>query len=141
MRAREFVTVKAIDPVVAAHQAALVKAGTKEGVERAKKKKPSNDLDTLDEESSALVDQAALAGSGVTMSNETLIDAQSGDLMSEALQVARVDGQLEMLDLEGLEGVVLVQIPLVVLLEAQDSYEAVSSVLDEIPKSLYFKRK
>lgn len=141
VRAREFVTAKAIDPVVAAHQAALAKAGAKDGAEKAKKKKPSDDVDGLDEESSSSVDHPALSGSTVAMSNETLIDAQSGDLMAEALQSARIDGQMEMPGLEDLQHVVLAQIPLVVLLEAQDSYEAVSSVMDDTPKSLYFKRK
>ncbi|MBV1886435.1 MAG: hypothetical protein KUG61_05085 [Parvibaculaceae bacterium] len=141
VRAREFVTAKAIDPVVAAHQAALAKAGMKNAAEKAKKKKSSGDVENLDEETLSSVDQAALFGSAVVMSNETLIDAQSGDLMAEALQMARIDGQMEMPGLEGLQQVVLAQIPLVVLLEAQDSYEAVSSVMDDTPKSLYFKRK
>ncbi|MBV1885964.1 MAG: hypothetical protein KUG61_02700 [Parvibaculaceae bacterium] len=135
VRAREFTTAKAIDPVVAVHQAALAKAGAKETAERSKKKKPTDDVDMLDDESSGLADPSALTGLGVTMSNETLIDAQSRDLMEEALELARIAGQSE------LGPVFLAKIPLVVLLEAQDGYEAVSSVLDEMPRSLYFKRK
>ena len=138
VRAREFTTAKAIDPVVAAHQAALAKAGAKETAERSKKKKPSDDVDTLDDENLVLADPSALTGPGVAMSNETLIDAQSGDLMAEALELARIAGHSE---LSAMESVFLAQIPLAVLLEAQDGYEAVSSVLDEMPRSLYFKRK
>lgn len=138
VRAREFATAKAIDPIVAAHQAALAKAGAKATAERNKKKKLADDVDTLDDESSVLADPSALSGSGVAMSNETLIDAQSGDLMAEALEMARIAGHSE---LSAMEGVFLAKIPLGVLLEAQDGYEAVSSVLDEMPKSLYFKRK
>ncbi len=138
VRVREFVTAKAIDPVVATHQAALSKAGEKETMERAKKKKPSKDVDTLEDESSSLDDLAALAGADVAMSNETLIDAQSGDVMAEALKVARMGGHP---DMTGISGVTLSHIPLAVLMEAQDSYEAVASVLDDTPKSLYFKRK
>lgn len=138
VRAREFTTAKAIDPVVAAHQAALAKAGAKETAERSKKKKSTDELDTLDDESAALADPSALTGPGVAMSNETLIDAQSGDLMAEAFEMARIAGHS---GLSAMEGVFLAKVPLVVLLEAQDGYEAVSSVLDEIPKSLYFKRK
>ncbi len=135
VRAREFTTAKAIDPVVAAHQAALAKAGAKETAERSKKKKSTDDLETLDDENLALGDPSVPTGSGVAMSNETLIDAQSGDLMAEALELARITGHSE------LGTVFLAKIPLVVLLEAQDGYEAVSSVLDEMPRSLYFKRK
>lgn len=138
VRVREFVTAKAIDPVVAAHQAALSKAGQKETAERTKKKKPSKDIDTLEEESSSLDDIAAFSGADVAMSNETLIDAQSGDVMAEALKVARMGGQADMM---GISDVGLSHIPLAVLMEAQDSYEAVASVLDDTPKSLYFKRK
>lgn len=135
VRAREFTTAKAIDPVVAVHQAALAKAGAKETAERSKKKKFADDVGTLDDESSALADPSGLMGPGVAMSNETLIDAQSGDLMAEALELARITGHSE------LGAVFLAKIPLVMLLEAEDGYEAVSSVLDEMPRSLYFKRK
>lgn len=138
VRAREFFTAKPIDPIVAAHQAALVKAGEKETAGRTKKKKSSNDVENLDGEGFLLGDPSTLTGPGVAMSNETLIDAQSGDDMAEALEVTHIDGQSEFF---GMKGVFLAQVPVVLLLEAQDGYEAVSSVLDEMPKSLYFKRK